>query len=44
MPVFLDDDYLIEPVRMIILCSESALAMIGALKELSLRRIGTPAT
>ncbi|MGB8889380.1 MAG: hypothetical protein WCC87_21835 [Candidatus Korobacteraceae bacterium] len=41
VPVFLDDDYLTEPVRMIIVCSESALAMIGALKELSARRIGT---
>ena len=40
VPVFLDDDYLIESVRMIVLCGESALAVIGALKELSLRRIG----
>ena len=40
VPVFLDDDYLVEPVRMIIVCSESALAAIGALKELSGRQIG----
>ena len=41
VPAFLDDDYLVEPVRMIIVCSESALAMIGAMHELSIRRIGT---
>lgn len=41
VPVFLDDDYLIESVRMIIVCSESALAMIGALNELSSLKIGT---
>lgn len=40
VPVFLDDDYLIASVRMTILCSESALALIGALQELSRRRIG----
>ncbi len=40
VPTFLDDDYLIKPVRMIIVCSESALAMVGALQELSARRIG----
>jgi hypothetical protein len=41
VPAFLDDDYLIESVRMIVVCSESALALIGTLKELSIRRIST---
>lgn len=41
VPVFLDDDYLTESVRVIVVCSESALAMVGALKELSARRIGS---
>lgn len=41
VPVFLDDDYLTEAVRMIIVCSESALSMVGALKELRQRRIGS---
>ena len=41
VPVFLDDDYLISSVRMIIVCSESALAMVGAWEELSTRQIGS---
>ena len=41
VPVFLEDDHLMGPVRIIIICGESALATIGALKELSNRRIGT---
>jgi hypothetical protein len=40
VPVFLDDDYLTESIRMILVCSESALAMLGALGEISARRIG----
>jgi hypothetical protein len=39
VPVFLEDEYLVRPVRILIICCESALALMGALKELQERRI-----
>ena len=40
VPVFLDDNCLMAPVRVVIVCSESALSLAGALAEMRSRRIG----
>lgn len=34
VPAFLDDEQLVGPVKLLVICCESALALIGALKEL----------
>jgi len=44
VPVFLEDKDLVDPVRILIICCESALALTGALKELQERRIDSSRT
>jgi len=44
VPAFLEDDYLVDPVKVLIVCCESALALMGALKELRDRRIDSSRT
>ncbi len=44
VPVFLEDEYLIRPVMVLIICCEGALALMGALQELQERRIDSSRT
>lgn len=44
VPVFLEDKHLVDPVRSLVVCCESALALMGALQELQERQIDSSRT
>jgi hypothetical protein len=44
VPVFFEDSYLVDPVKILIICCESALALLGTLNELQERGIDSSRT